>query len=165
MRRDPLRLMKWINLYPPFLGMNIRVVQTAPDFRTLRVQSKLTWRNLNAVGTHFGGTLYAMCDPFFMLMLMHALGDEYIVWDKAANIQFLRPGRGTVSATFQMPPERVAEIRAEADRGAKIEPVFTVDVVDEQNIVVARVEKLLYVRKKNLAKVSEPSQGLQAWTP
>jgi len=149
MRRDPMRLMKWINWYPPFLGMNIRVVYTAPDFQTIRVQSKLARRNLNAVGTHFGGTLYAMCDPFFMLILMHALGDEYIVWDKAAHIQFLRPGRGTVTATFYIPPERVAEIRAAADGGEKIEPTLTVDVVDEQNETVARVEKLLYVRKKN----------------
>jgi len=149
MRRDPMRLLKWINWYPPFLGMNIRVVYTAPDFQTIRVQSKLARRNLNAVGTHFGGTLYAMCDPWFMLILMHALGDEYIVWDKAAHIQFLRPGRGTVTATFYIPPERVAEIRAAADRGEKIEPTLTVDVVDEQNETVARVEKLLYVRKKN----------------
>ncbi len=149
MRRDPMRLLKWINWYPPFLGMNIRVVDTSSDFLTIRVQSKLSRRNLNAVGTHFGGTLYAMCDPFFMLILMHALGDAYIVWDKAAHIQFLRPGRGAVTATFHIPPKRVAEIRAAADRGEKIEPTFIVDIVDEQNEIVARVEKLLYVRRKN----------------
>ena len=150
MRRDLMRLLKWINWwYPPFIGMNIRVVYIAPDFSTIRVQSKLSRRNLNAVGTHFGGTLYAMCDPFFMLILMHALGDAYIVWDKAAHIQFLRPGRGTVTATFHVPPEKVDELRAAADRGEKIEPTFTVDGVDEQNETVARVEKLLYVRKKN----------------
>lgn len=149
MRRDPRQLLKWINFYPPFLGMNIRVVYTSPDFHTIRVQSKLSRRNLNAVGTHFGGTLYAMCDPWFMLILMHALGEAYIVWDKAAQIQFIKPGRGTVFATFHIPPERVEEIRAAADRGEKIEPTFEVDVVDEQNQVIAHVEKLLYVRKKN----------------
>lgn len=152
MSRDPMRLLKWINWYPPFLGMNIRVVDYSPDFLTIRVQSKLTRRNLNAVGTHFGGTLYAMCDPFFMLMLMRALGEDYIVWDKAAHIQFIRPGRGTVRATFHIPPEHIAEIRAAADRGEKVEPTFTVDVVDEQNQIVAHVEKLLYVRKKSANK-------------
>lgn len=149
MRRDPMRLLKWINWYPPFLGMNIRVVETSSDFSTIRVQSKLSRRNLNAVGTHFGGTLYAMCDPWFMLILMRALGDTYIVWDKAAHIQFLRPGRGAVTATFHIPPERVAEIRAAADRAEKFEPTFTVDIVDAQSEIVARVEKLLYVRRKN----------------
>jgi len=143
-----MQLLKRINFYPPFLGMNIRVVETSPDFRAIRVQSKLSRRNLNAVGTHFGGTLYAMCDPFFMLMLMHALGNEYIVWDKAATIQFVKPGKGTVTATFHIPQERVDEIRAAADRGEKIEPAFQVEVIDEQNQVVARVDKLLYVRKK-----------------
>ncbi len=149
MRRDPMRLLKWINFYPPFLGAGIRVIYTAPDYRTIRVQMKLTRLNLNAVGTHFGGSLYAMCDPWFMLMLIHHLGDGYIVWDKAATIQFLRPGRGTVTATFEMPQDRVDEIRKRADCGEKIEPTFTADVVDEKKQVIARVEKLLYVRKKS----------------
>ncbi len=149
MPRNPARLIKFINFYPPFLGMNIRVVFVAPDFRTIRVESKLTWRNLNAVGTHFGGTLYAMCDPFFMLILMQALGEGYIVWDKAATIRFLRPGRGKVSATFHIPQETIDDLRARADAGEKIEPTFVVDVVDEKGDTVARVEKLLYVRKKN----------------
>ena len=83
-----------------------------------------------------------------MLILMHALGSGYIVWDKAANIQFLQPGRGTVTATFHIPQERVDEIRSAADASRKIEPTFTVDVLDADGKAVARVEKLLYVRKK-----------------
>ncbi len=89
-----------------------------------------------------------MCDPFFMLLLMQHLGREYIVWDKTASIQFVKPGRGIVHAIFRIPPETVEAIRSQVDAGEKLEPVFTVDVVDEQGEVVARVEKRLYVRKK-----------------
>lgn len=142
------QMLKWINWYPPLIGMNICVVYKSPDLQTIRVQSKLSRRNLNAVGTHFGGTLYAMCDPWFMLMLIQALGDEYIVWDKAASIKFVRPGKGTVTATFTISDEQVAAIRAQADSSEKTEPTFEVDVVDEQNQVVAHVDKLLYVRRK-----------------
>lgn len=115
---------------------------------------KLHWWNRNYVGTHFGGSLYTMCDPFYMLLLMEALGRDYIVWDKRASIRFLKPGRGTVRARFHIPEERVEEIRREADAvdresPAKVEPTFTVDVVDEDGEAVARVEKLLYVRKKD----------------
>ncbi|MBI5650266.1 MAG: YiiD C-terminal domain-containing protein [Chloroflexi bacterium] len=149
MKRDIAFLMKWINFYPPFLGAGIRVKHVAPDFRTIRVEMKLTRLNLNAVGTHFGGSLYAMCDPWFMLILMRALGDGYIVWDKAAHIQFLRPGRGTVAAEFHIAQATVDDLRARADAGEKIEPTFTADVIGEAGEVVARVEKLLYVRKKN----------------
>jgi acyl-coenzyme A thioesterase PaaI-like protein len=135
-----------INLYPPLLGAGIH--STRIDDLTICVELKLTALNRNVVGVHFGGSLYAMCDPWFMLILLRALGPSYIVWDKAASIQFLKPGKGTVTATFHIPPERVDEIRKAADEGQKIEPTFAVDVVDTQGHAIARVEKLLYVRKK-----------------
>ncbi len=89
-----------------------------------------------------------MCDPFFMLLLMQHLGREYIVWDKTASIQFVKPGRGIVHAIFRIPPEKIEAIRTQADRDEKLELVFSVNVIDEQGEVVAKVEKRLYVRKK-----------------
>ena len=142
------RRFKWINFYPPLLGAGIRVLHNQSDDYTIKVQLKLTRFNLNAVGTHFGGSLYAMCDPFFMLILLEHMGRDYIVWDKAASIQFVKPGRGTVTATFHIPPEQITELIAQTDREGKIEPVFNVDVLDEQGEVVAKVEKRLYIRKK-----------------
>ena len=144
-------ILRLVNFFPPFLGAGIRVKRTDP--RTFEVRMKLHWWNQNYVGTHFGGSLYTMCDPFYMLLLMEALGRGYIVWDKRASIRFLKPGRGTVRARFHIPEERVEEIRREVDAGGgdsrnKVEPTFTVDVVDEDGEAVARVEKLLYVRRK-----------------
>ncbi len=89
-----------------------------------------------------------MCDPHFMLILIAKLGPGYIVWDKAASIRLRRPGRGTVSAEFRIPDEEVEEIREQADRGETVAPRFEVKVVDEEGELVARVEKLLYVRKR-----------------
>jgi acyl-coenzyme A thioesterase PaaI-like protein len=139
---------RMVNFYLPFLGAGIQVVHRESDDHTIKVQMKLTRFNLNAVGTHFGGSLYAMCDPFFMLILMQNLGRGYVVWDKAATIRFLKPGRGTVTAVFYVPPETIEDLRSRADRGEKIEPLFTVDVVDESGEIVATVEKRLYVRRK-----------------
>jgi len=138
---------KMINYYPPLFGAGIR--SRYIDERTIQVTMKLTKLNRNIVGVHFGGSLYAMCDPWFMLILMRLLGSDYIVWDKSASIQFLRPGKSKVTATFTISPEREDEIRTAADRGEKLEPTFAVDVMDEENQIVAHVEKLLYVRKKN----------------
>lgn len=137
---------RWVNFYPPMLGAGIR--SRSVDEHTVDVEMRLTAFNRNIVGVHFGGSLYAMCDPWFMLILMRALGGDYIVWDKAANIRFVRPGRGTVRAHFHIPPSRVDEIRAAADRDGKVEPTFSVNVLDAQGQVVAQVEKLLYVRRK-----------------
>lgn len=135
-----------INFYPPLLGAGIRS-QTI-DERTIRVEMKLTPFNRNIVGVHFGGSLYAMCDPWFMLILMRELGKDYIVWDKAASIKFVKPGRGDVTATFHIPQERVDEIIQATESGEKIEPIFTVDVLDKEGQLVAQVEKLLYVKRK-----------------
>ncbi len=136
---------KLINFYPPLLGAGIRA--RTVDERTVEVKLKMTPLNRNIVGVHFGGSLYAMCDPWFMLILMRLLGRDYIVWDKAASIQFKRPGRGTMRARFHIPPERVEQIRLQADRNGKIEPIFSVNVMDEAGQVIASVEKLLYVRR------------------
>lgn len=143
---DTLRL-RWINFYPPFLGAGIRVLRRESDRYTVRVQMKETFYNHNALGTHFGGSLYAMCDPFFVLIMIHNLGRDYVVWDKSAAIEFLRPGRGTVSSTFHIPPETIEEIRRQADAGLKVTPVFNADIVDEKGETVARIEKNLYVRR------------------
>jgi acyl-coenzyme A thioesterase PaaI-like protein len=145
---DRRLLIRLLSFYPPYLGAGVRV-RVSPDYQTFDVRMKLTRRNRNYVGTHFGGSLYSMCDPFFMLILVQTLGRGYVVWDKAATIRFRRPGTGTVRASFHIPPERIDEIRAAADRGGKVEPTFRVDVVNEQGDVVAEVEKLLYVRRKD----------------
>jgi acyl-coenzyme A thioesterase PaaI-like protein len=143
-----------MNFYPPFLGAGIRVRRVGPDRRAFEVRMKLHFFNRNYVGTHFGGSLYAMCDPFFMLILIPALGPEYVVWDKAATIRFKRPGRGTVRATFDIPQVRVDEIRRAADDGERVEPVFTAEVVGEDGMVVAEVDKTLYVRRQREGEVS-----------
>ncbi len=142
-------LYRILSFYPPFLGAGIRVRADPRDPYTMTVRMGLHWFNRNAFGTHFGGSLYAMCDPFFVLILIDVLGDGYSVWDKSACIDFLRPGRGVVSATFHIPPSEVEEIRRRADAGETVEPTFEADVVDGSGEVVARVNKVLHVRKKS----------------
>ena len=150
-RRAPLKkrlFFKLLNFYPPYLGAGVRV-QAAPDLRTFDVEMKLRLWNRNYVGTHFGGSLYTMCDPFYMLILFEALGRDHVVWDKAAKIRFRRPGRGKVRAHFHVSEEEIDEIRKRAAKEATVEPVFSVKVVDADDQVVAEVEKLLYVRRKD----------------
>lgn len=147
-----LNLKLAINLYPPYLGAGIRVEHISPDFRSVRVAMPLTFYNRNYVGTHFGGSLYAMCDPFFMLMIIKNLGPDFVVWDKTGTIRFLHPGTGTVRAHFVLDPDRLDALRDQALRNGKAEAAFTVDVVDGNNRAVARVEKVIHVRERTSDK-------------
>jgi hypothetical protein len=137
-----------MNLWAPFLGAGIRIKRFDPDWRAVDVEMKLRWWNSNFVGSHYGGSLYSLADPFFMIMLIENLGKDYIVWDKAASIRFKKPGRGTVFASFRLSEEQISEIRQAADAQGKIERNFTVQVTDDSGNVIAEIEKLLHIRKK-----------------
>ncbi|MCC5854145.1 MAG: DUF4442 domain-containing protein [Idiomarina sp.] len=141
-----LRLL--LNWYRPYRGAGIKITRMADDFSSARVEMRQTWYNSNYVGTHFGGSLYSMTDPLYMLLLMRQLGHDYIVWDKAASIKFIKPGKGTVAADFVITPEQFAKIKAQADAGEKVLPAWDVDVLDSQGDIVAKIHKTLYVKRK-----------------
>ena len=149
---DRSRLRRWVNLWPPFLGAGIRVIHIAPDMKSADIEMKLLWWNANYVGTHFGGSLFAMTDAFYMLMLMANLGGEYIVWDKAASIRYRKPGRGTVRAEFRLNDATLDDIREKLKTLPKYEPVFHVEVKDVHGTVIAEIEKVLHVRRKDAVR-------------
>lgn len=137
-----------MNLWPPFLFSGIRLTRVAQDYRSAEVQLRKHWFNQNYVGVHFGGSLFAMTDACYMVMLMEVLGKAYYVWDRRAEIEYLKPGRGTVTARFEISDEKLKDILDHTAGGEKYFPQFTVDITDAQDEVVARVVKTLYVKKK-----------------
>jgi hypothetical protein len=130
------------------MGAGIKARWLDKELRAVDVEMKLRIWNANYVGTHYGGSLYSMADPFYMLMLIQNLGREYIIWDKAATIRFRKPGKGTVKAEFRITEAQLDDIRTTLQTQEKYEPVFRVDIKDESGDVVAEVEKLIYIRKK-----------------
>ncbi|KRA77205.1 MULTISPECIES: DUF4442 domain-containing protein [unclassified Lysobacter] len=137
-----------LNLWPPFLFSGIRVRKIAPDYRRAQVELRMRPWNRNYVGTHFGGSLFAMTDPFWMLLTLSALGRDYIVWDKMGTIEFVKPGRGTMHAEFALDEQVLEQLRAATAGGDKTLHWFDTDVIDADGEVVARVRKQLYVRRK-----------------
>ncbi len=141
------RMIKFMWLYPPYLGAGVRVIEVDDSLRRVTVAMKLTSWNQNYLGTQFGGSMYSMVDPFFMIMVMMRLGKGYVVWDKSASIRFVKPGRKEVRATFELTDERLEMIRREVDEKGKSEPQFTVEIKDTDGLLVAQVEKWVHVHK------------------
>ncbi|HUD41649.1 MAG TPA: DUF4442 domain-containing protein [Dokdonella sp.] len=144
----PSRLRHIMNLWPPFLFSGIRVLELGADWRSARVALRRRWYNGNYVGVHFGGSLFAMTDPFWMLLLMHCLGRDYTVWDKAAEIEFVAPGRETVYAEFRIDEILLDAIRAQTGSGDKYLHWLPVEVRTANGELVARVRKQVYVKRK-----------------
>lgn len=137
-----------MNFYAPLRGANIRVHHISANFDEVEVHMPLTRRNKNIMGTHFGGSLYAMADPFFMLILMKRLGSRYHVWDQEANIRFIAPGNAMVKGVYQVNDQTLDEIKAKAAKGDKVLHTFETDITHVDGSVVAHVTKVLYIRLK-----------------
>jgi acyl-coenzyme A thioesterase PaaI-like protein len=138
----------FINIWPPFIGAGIHVEYLSTDFREARVRMHQRLVNTNIFGTHFGGSLFAMTDPFFALLVLRNIGKDYVVWDSASHIDFKLPARGTVRAQFRIDDAILADIREQTASGEKYEPHYTVDITDTQGNIVASVGKTLYIRRK-----------------
>ncbi len=142
-------LLRWIfNLWPPFAASGIHVTRLSRDWRHARVELRMRPWNRNYVRTHYGGNLFSMTDPFWMIMTLQSLGRDYIVWDQAGSIDFLKPGKGTVSAEFLLDDTVLDAMRAATADGGRYLHWFETDILDGQRDVVARVRKQVYVRRK-----------------
>jgi acyl-coenzyme A thioesterase PaaI-like protein len=143
------RRARWtFNWFPAYRGTGGRVEYIAADWTEVRIRLPLSWRTRNYVGTIFGGSLYGAVDPMFMLMFMRLLGPDFVVWDKAATIRFLKPGRTTLRATFSLDAATVAEVRSEVMRSGRLDRDFAVTLVDAAGVPHAAVSKTLYFRWK-----------------
>ena len=142
------RLLRWrFNVFPAYRGTGARVRYIAHDLREIVIELPLSWRTRNYVGTIFGGSMYAAVDPMLMIMLIRCLGPGYTVWDKAATIRFLRPGKSTLRATFRLDDAELEAIRAELATKRSIDRVYLIDLVSDDGTPHATVEKTIYVRK------------------
>ncbi len=142
------KLIRRISLYPPYIGAGIKLKKVNDAFTRFEVELKMRWFNRNIFGTHFGGSLYAMTDPFYVFIVMNYLGKGYIVWDKSAKIKFIKPGKRTVKAIFELSKEELKNVKEETDKAGKKTFFFTSRITNEENEIVATVEKEIYVRKK-----------------
>lgn len=137
-----------LNIWPPFLFSGISILEISKDFRHAKVRLKKRALTSNYVGTLFGGSLFAMTDPFYMVMILKNLGNDYIVWDKRSEIEYVSPGKATVFAEFNLLDADLDEIKREVEVSGKYLKWFEVDIKTADGTVVAIVKKQIYVRKK-----------------
>ena len=137
-----------INLWPPLFFNSISATRISDDYREIDIRLNLRWSNRNMVKTQFGGNLFVMTDPWYMLMIMKNLGRDYFIWDKKASIDFISPGRSAVTAKFILTEEKIAEIIAATANGDKYLPEFVIDIFDSEQKLVARVHRTVYVKRK-----------------
>lgn len=145
-----LKYVKLINFYPPFLGSGIRVKEVNAARTRYVVELKLRFYNRNIYGTQFGGSLFSMCDPFYVFIAYAYFGNDYILWDKAACIKYIRPGRSHVEAIFEIEADKLKVMKAKVDKLGKATFTFDTEIYDQAGKTIASVEKEIYIKKKRI---------------
>ncbi|KJL39947.1 acyl-coenzyme A thioesterase PaaI-like protein [Microbacterium terrae] len=148
MQITPRRLALGMSLWAPNLWSGIRIRRFADDWTSATVELHVNLITRNYVKTAFGGSMSAMTDPYFFMLVMHQLGRDYVVWDTRGEIEFVKPGRGVLTARFTVPREKAEELRERARGGAKVLAWFETEITDAAGDVVARVRREVYVREK-----------------
>jgi acyl-coenzyme A thioesterase PaaI-like protein len=146
---------RMFNIWPALRGTGMRVTRATSDWTELDVRLKLSWRTVNYVGTIFGGSIYAAVDPFYMVMIIRQIGDDYVVWDKSARVTFKRPGTETLYAEFRVPASEVEDLKREADEVNSFDRTYWIDLKDADGKVYATVEKVIFIARKDWFKARE----------
>lgn len=141
-----------MNWYPMFFGTGAKILFWSGDWSEVHLRLKLNLWTMNYVRTIFGGSQFSATDPFYMLMFMHMLGKDFVVWDKSASIKFKRPGKKPLYAIFKITPEILTKVKADVKANGETTHVAIVHWVDKDGIIYSELERSIYIADKKFYK-------------
>ena len=150
------KVMKYgFNLSPMYRRTSAKVLYISEDFSKIKIKLPYSYKNANYVNTIFGGSMFSAVDPFPMTQLMNLIGDDYVVWDKAAEILFRRPAKEDLYAEFTYTFEELNEIKKRAVENNEFEIVKKTKLTNkDKSIVFWWSEKQFILPTKNSSKTS-----------
>lgn len=137
------------NFWPPFLGLGIKIKSVSKDNKKVTVILKKRPWNVNYFGVQYGGGIFSMTDGIHMLMLVQNLPKKYRIWDKSASIEYIKKGRTNLYADFILTDEDLVLIQKEVSEKSKMDWERTVDIKDDSEQIVARVNRKLSIKLKS----------------
>jgi len=141
------------NLSPMYRRSTARITSVSDDLHTVTIRIPLSYKNRNYVGSIFGGSLFASVDPIPMIQLMYILKEEYIVWDKSAHIQFKRPAREAMFASFEFTKEEIEDIIQKVKENKEVEHLKKTLITNKSgDTVFCEVTKTIYIADKEFFK-------------
>ncbi len=140
------------NIFPAYRRTGGNVTFIASDWKRVDVSLRLRLATRNYVGSVFGGSIYGALDPIYMIQLIKILGKNYVVWDKSAEIKFIKPIKKKVYAVFIISDEIISEIKSRVSESKEISYSVDIQFKDKEQRVYAIVKKELYIADKEFYK-------------
>ncbi len=141
------------NLSPMYRRTTARITEVSADLLHIKIKLPISYKNLNYVNSIFGGSLFSAVDPIPMVQLMNLIGDDYVLWDKSAEIYFKRPAKEDLYAEFDYSPQELADIKQRVASDQEIEIVKSTLLTNrDRTKTFCEVRKTIYIADKQFYK-------------
>lgn len=137
------------NLSPMYKRSTAKIIEVSEDLLHVRIKLPLSYKNKNYVNSIFGGSLFSAVDPIPMIQLLSIMGNDYVVWDKSAEIFFKKPAKENLYADFNFSEDELAKIKAQVAEKKEVDVVKTTQLTNkEKTQVFCEVRKTIYIANK-----------------
>jgi acyl-coenzyme A thioesterase PaaI-like protein len=142
---------KRIEWYPNFWLMRVKVIELAPDWRTVRIKLPHTWLSTNPSGGLFGGFQACLADPIAAMVSLK-LFPEYSVWTRSLQLDFRRETLTATELRFSITPEDELRIQQELDAKGRSTPSFEYGFYQEDGSLCTGITATVALRSKDYKK-------------
>lgn len=148
------------NLSPMYKRSTAKIINVSDDLLSITIKLPISWKNKNYVNSIFGGSMFAAVDPIPMVQLMNLIGDDFVVWDKSAEIKFKRPAKEDLYADFVFSKNELEEIKIKVATHQEWEVLKTTHLTNkEKTQVFCEVQKTIYVADKEFYKAKRKKKS------
>ncbi|PLX11420.1 MAG: hypothetical protein C0597_15110 [Marinilabiliales bacterium] len=137
------------HFHPAYRRTGGRVCFLSADLKEVHIKLRLNWKTKNLMGTVFGGSIFGALDPVYLTQLINILGKEYVVWDKSATINFIKPIKNTVFARFIITDEQIDEIKTKIESKKKYTFNLTASFQDQKGLTYAEMARTIFVADRS----------------
>ena len=151
---NPSTIFKYgFNVSPMYKRSTGKLIEVSDDLLHVKVKIPISYKNKNYVGSIFGGSLFSATDPVLMIQLMQILGNDFVVWDKNASIQFKRPAKENAFANFDLTQDEIESIKKRVLEEKELDLVKEISITNkDKSTVFATVSKTIYIADKSYYK-------------
>ncbi|NRD18466.1 DUF4442 domain-containing protein [Winogradskyella eckloniae] len=140
------------NWSPMYRRTTAKLITVSDDLSYVKIRLKPSWKNRNYAGSIFGGSMLSATDPIYMIQLIQLLGEDYVVWDKAVEARYKKPGKSTIYGEFVFKLEEIKAIKASVATNFETDIHKTMHLVDDEQNIIATFNKTLYIADKQFYK-------------